>query len=84
MGTFSSSSIVGCVFHPKMTLSIHFCICQALEYPHKTQLYQGPVSKILFAYAIVSAFGGWLWYGSLNGAVSAWSFLPSHRQNLSL
>ena len=37
-------------------MSIHFCICQALEYPYKRQLYQGPFSKILLAYTIVSAF----------------------------
>jgi hypothetical protein len=56
-----------------MTVSIHFCICQALAKPHRRQLYQGPFSKILLAYAIVSGFGGWLWDGprvgqSLNGS----------------
>jgi hypothetical protein len=29
LGTFSSSSIGGPVFHPNMTVSINFCICQA-------------------------------------------------------
>jgi hypothetical protein len=33
----------------------------------KRQLYQGPVSKILLAYAIVSAFGGLLWMDSQVG-----------------
>ena len=42
----------------QMTVSIHFCICQALAKPHRRQLYQGPFSKILLAYAIVSGFGG--------------------------
>jgi hypothetical protein len=42
----------------KFTKSIHFCICQELAKPHRRQLYQGPFSKILLAYAIVSAFGG--------------------------
>jgi hypothetical protein len=37
-----------------MTVSIHFCICQALAKPHRRQLYQGPFSKILLAYAIMS------------------------------
>jgi hypothetical protein len=31
----------------------------------------------LLAYAIVSGFVGCLWDGSLGGAVSGWSFLPS-------
>ena len=63
-----------------MTVSIHFCICQALAEPHKRQLYQGHVNKILLAYAIVSVFGGLLWYGSPGGAVSGcslWMVLPS-------
>ena len=47
------------------------------------QLYQGHVSNIL-AYSTVSAFGGWLWDGSLGGAVSALSFLPSQLQTLKL
>ena len=40
-----------------MTVSIHFCICQALAYPHKSHLCQGPVSKIFLAYASV-----WVWW----------------------
>ena len=35
---------------------------------------QGPVSKILLAYAIVSGFGDCLLDGSPGGAVSGWSF----------
>ena len=44
-------------------VSIHFCIFQALAEPHKRQLYQAPVSKIVLASAIVSGFGGCLWDG---------------------
>ena len=36
-----------------MTVSIHFCICQALAKPHRRQLYQRPFGKILLAYAIL-------------------------------
>jgi hypothetical protein len=31
-----------------MTVSIHFCICQALAEPCRRQLYQAPVSRLLF------------------------------------
>jgi hypothetical protein len=34
-------------------------------------------SKILWAYAVVSDFGGCLWDGSLDGAISGWSILQS-------
>jgi hypothetical protein len=33
-----------------MTVSIHFCICQALAEPHRRQLYQAPVSKACWSY----------------------------------
>jgi hypothetical protein len=48
------------------------------------ELYQGPVDKILLAYAIVSGFGSCLWDDPPGGAVPGWSFLPSELQNLSL
>jgi hypothetical protein len=32
-----------------MTVNIHFCICQELAKPLRTQLYQSPVSKLLLA-----------------------------------
>jgi hypothetical protein len=57
-----------------MTVSIHFCICQSLACPHMRQLYQGPVSKILLVYAIVSGLGSCLWDGSPGGAVSRWCY----------
>jgi hypothetical protein len=57
-----------------MTVSIHFYSCQALAWPLKRPLYQGPVSKILLAYAIVPGFGGFIRDGSLSRAISAWSF----------
>jgi hypothetical protein len=60
-----------------MTVSIHFCICQTLAEPLRRQLYQGPVSRLFLASAIVSGFGGCLWDGSAGGAVSGWSFLQS-------
>jgi hypothetical protein len=60
-----------------MAVSIHFCICQALAEPLRKQLYQGPVSKLLLASAIVSGFGDCIRDGSPGGAVSGWSFLQS-------
>ena len=79
LGTFPSSFIGGPVFH-----SIDDCEHPLLYLPHMRQLCQGPFSKILLAYAIVSAFDGWLWDGSLGGAVSGWSLLLSQFQTLFL
>jgi hypothetical protein len=67
-----------------MSVSIHFCICQALAEPLRRPLYQVPVSKIVLTSAIVSEFGGCLWDGSPGGAVSGWSFIPSLLRTLSL
>jgi hypothetical protein len=67
-----------------MTVSIHFCICQALVEPHKRQLYQAPVSKHLLVSTIVSGFGDCMWDGSPSGAVSGWSFLQVLLRTLSL
>ncbi|EDL11841.1 mCG147410 [Mus musculus] len=50
-----------------MTVSIHFCICQALAQPHKRELYQSPVNKIFLAYAVVAGFGDCIWDGSRVG-----------------
>ena len=82
--TFSSSSTGGPVFH-----SIDDCEHKLLYFPgtgigSKSQLYQGPVSKILLTYAILSGFGGCLWDGSEGGAVSGWSFLLSQLRISSL
>jgi hypothetical protein len=76
LGTFSSSSIGYSVFHP-IDDCVHplLYLCQTLVWPHKRQLCQGPITKILLAYVIVSAFGGCLWDGTLSGTVSGWSFL---------
>jgi hypothetical protein len=60
-----------------ITVSIYFCICQALAEPLRRQLYQSTVSKILLASVIVSGFGGCLWDGSPGRAVTAWLFLQS-------
>jgi hypothetical protein len=50
-----------------MSVSIHFCICQALAVPLRRQKYQASVSKFLLESAIVSGFGGCLWDGSCVG-----------------
>jgi hypothetical protein len=38
----------------------------------------------LLVYAMVSAFGSWLWGGSLDMAVSTWSILSSQLHTLFL
>jgi hypothetical protein len=84
VGTYASSSIGGHVFHPIDDSEPPPLYFPGTGIASLESLYQGPVGKILLAYAIVSAFSGWLWYGSPNGAVFAWSFLPSHLYSLSL
>ena len=61
-----------------MTLSIHFCIVQALAEPLRRQLYESPGSKHLLASAIVSEFGGSLWLDPQVG-----QFLDGHSFRLS-
>jgi hypothetical protein len=46
------------MFHPIDDNEHPLLYLLALAYPHKRQLYQGPFSKTLLSYAIVSAFGG--------------------------
>jgi hypothetical protein len=53
-----------------MAVSIHFCISKAQAEPLKSQVYQAPVSKLLLASTIVSAFSDCIWDGSPGGAVS--------------
>jgi hypothetical protein len=77
LGPFSSSSIGGPVFNPIADCEHRLLCLPGPSIPHKRQLYQGPFSKILLVYAMVSAFGGWLWDGSLGIAVSRWSILSS-------
>jgi hypothetical protein len=60
-----------------MTVSIYFCICQALAEALRRHLYQAPVSRFFLASALVTGFGGFLWDRSPSGAVSGWSFLQS-------
>jgi hypothetical protein len=60
-----------------MTVSIHFCICQALAEPLSRQLYKVPVIKHLFVSTFVSEFGDSILDGSPGWAVSGWSFLQS-------
>jgi len=82
---FLAPSLGTLCFVQWMTMSIHFCIWQALAEPLRRQLYhQAPVSKILLASAIVSGFGGCLWDGSPGGTVSGWSFHQSLLHTLSL
>jgi hypothetical protein len=83
LGNFSRYYIRGPVFHP-----IDDCEHPLLYLPGTGIASQKRVmsgsSKILLAYAIVSGFGGCLWDGSLCGAVSGWSLLPSQLRTLSL
>jgi hypothetical protein len=67
-----------------MTVSIHFCICQALGESLKRQLYQAPVIKNLLASTVVSWLGDCIWDGSPGGADSGWSFLQSLFHTLTL
>jgi hypothetical protein len=67
-----------------MAVTIHFCICQALTEPHRTHLYQAPVSKFLLASTIFSGFGGCIWDGYTGKTVSVCSFLQSMHHTLSL
>jgi hypothetical protein len=58
-----------------MTVSIHFCIFQALAESLRRQLYHVPVSKLLWASAIVSGFGVVCRIDSQGG--SFWMVIPS-------
>jgi hypothetical protein len=53
-----------------LTVSLCFCICQALAEPLMRQLYKAPVNKHFLASTIVSGFGECIWNGSPGGAVS--------------
>jgi hypothetical protein len=46
-----------------LTASILICICQALAYPFKRQLYKTPASKYFLASSIVSGFAVCIWNG---------------------
>jgi hypothetical protein len=70
------------VLYLRITMSIHFCIRQAVAQPLRRQLYQAPVRKLLLASAIVSGLGGCLWDGSPGVAVSEWSCLQSLLRSL--
>jgi hypothetical protein len=67
-----------------MAVNIHLCIFQAQAEPLRRLLFQAPVSKYLLVSTIVSGFGGCLWGGSPDGAVSGWSFLQFLLHTLSL
>jgi hypothetical protein len=70
---FSLAPLLGtlCSFQ-WMSVSIYFCIWQALAEPLRRQLYQTLVSNPLLASTIGSGFGGCLWNGSPGGVVSGW------------
>ena len=59
----------------QMIVSIHFCIFLAQIQPHKRQLYQSPISKILLAYAIVLVSANIMVW--IPGWGSLWKVLPS-------
>jgi hypothetical protein len=59
-------------------------ISQELAELLRRQLYQAPVTKLLLASTIVSGFGGCIWDGSPDAAVSGWSFLQSLLHTLCL
>jgi hypothetical protein len=61
LGTFSSSSIGGPVIHPIADCE-HPLLC--LPGPGIVSQEMGPFRKILLVYAMMSAFGSWLWDGS--------------------
>jgi hypothetical protein len=84
LGTFSSSSIGGPVVHPIADREHPLLCLLGSGILSQEQLYLGPFSKILVGYAMVSAFGSWLWDGSPDMAVSRWSILLSQLQTLSL
>ena len=58
LGTFSSSSIGGPVFHPIADCEHPLLYLPGTGIASQRQPYQGPFSKILLAHAIVSRFGG--------------------------
>jgi hypothetical protein len=58
LGIFSSSFIRGLVFHPIDDCEHPLLYLLGIGIDSQRELCQGPVSKILLAYAIVSGFGG--------------------------
>jgi hypothetical protein len=80
LDTFPSSSIGGPVVHPIDDCEHPLLYLPGTGIASQERLYQGPVSKILLAYAIVSGFGGCLWDGSPGGeSVDGHSFLLSFK-----
>jgi hypothetical protein len=77
LGTFSSSFIGGSVLHPIDDYEHPLLFLPGTCRASQETAIPGSCQQILLAYAIVSGFGGCLWDGSLDGAVSGWSFLQS-------
>jgi hypothetical protein len=64
LGTFSSSSIGGPVIHPIADCEHPLLSLLGPGIVSQETALSGPFSKILLVYAMVSAFGSWLWDGS--------------------
>ena len=84
LGTFPSFSIGGPVLYPIDDYEHPLLYLPGIGIASQETVTQGPVSKILLAYAIVFGFGGCIWNGSPGVAGSGWSFLPFQLQTLSL
>jgi hypothetical protein len=84
LGIFSSSSIGGHVFHPVDDSEYLLLYLLGTGIASQESSISGSCLQNLAGICSSVWFGGWLWYGYLNGAVSAWSFLQSHLQTLSL
>jgi hypothetical protein len=77
LGTFSKAFIGDPVFHPMDSFEHPLLYLSWNWQSLRRQLYQTPVSKLLFASTMVSGFGDCLRNWSPGGAVSGWSFLQS-------
>jgi hypothetical protein len=82
--TRPSPPLGGPVFHPTDDCEHLLLYLPGTGIASQETAISGPFSKILLEYALVSAFGGWLWDGPSGGAVSGWSILSSYLQTLSL
>ena len=75
LGNFSSSSIGGHVTHPIADCDHPLLCLLGPGIVSQERAISGSFSKILLVYAMVSAFGSWLWDGSLHMAITRWSIL---------
>ena len=82
LGTFSSSSTGVPVIHPIADCEHPLLCLLGPGIVSQRQLYLCPFSKILLVYAMVSAFGSWLWDGSPGMAISSPSSCLSSKLSL--